>query len=414
MGSRFQLYTFMLAGMALLTFSGCGAGGLGGTPPSTTTYTIGGTGLVLQDNGGNNLLVSANGAFVFTTPVASGSTYAVTVLTQPSSPAQSCVVTNGSGTATADVTSVQVACTTTATGHNEWTWESGSSTLNQAGVYGTQGVPSPINTPGARVSPCSWTDLAGNFWLFGGYATEIYVGQGERNDLWKFTPAISEWTWVGGSNTFEQPGIYGTRGTPDPGNVPGGREQAACWTDLSGNFWLFGGTGRDSTGTRGNLNDLWRYAGGEWTWMNGSNLAAEPGLAGAWQGAGIYGTKGVADPANFPGARMWASSWTDLSGNLGSSAGVALTRRGRRGFSTICGSTARASGHGWGDRTSPIKISSSNLGFTGPWGYRVFLTPLALALGPPLGQMRMAISGFSGGMAKMRMVVAGIRRLLVN
>jgi large repetitive protein len=87
---------------------------------TTTTYTIGGSvsglagsGLVLQDNGGNNLAVTANGAFTFTTAVNSGAAYKVTVLTQPSSPAQTCAVTNGSGTATANVTGVAVACTTT-------------------------------------------------------------------------------------------------------------------------------------------------------------------------------------------------------------------------------------------------------------------------------------------------------------
>ena len=87
---------------------------------TTTTYTIGGSvsglagsGLVLQDNGGNNLPVTANGSFAFTTAINRGAAYKVTVLTQPSSPAQTCVVTNGSGTATANVTNVAVACTTT-------------------------------------------------------------------------------------------------------------------------------------------------------------------------------------------------------------------------------------------------------------------------------------------------------------
>jgi hypothetical protein len=65
----------------------------------------------LQDNGKDNLTISANGTFTFKTAV---TTYAVTVLTQPSNPAQNCVVTNGSGTATANVTSVAVACTTNA------------------------------------------------------------------------------------------------------------------------------------------------------------------------------------------------------------------------------------------------------------------------------------------------------------
>jgi hypothetical protein len=29
--------------------------------------------------------------------------------------------------------------------------------------------------------------------------------------------------------------------------------------DASGNFWLFGGLGMDSTGTLGYLNDLWKF-----------------------------------------------------------------------------------------------------------------------------------------------------------
>ncbi len=87
---------------------------------TTNTYTIGGsvtglsgTGLVLQNNGGNNLAVVANGAFTFTTAIASGANYAVTVLTQPGTPAQTCTVTNGTGTVgAANVTNVAVNCTT--------------------------------------------------------------------------------------------------------------------------------------------------------------------------------------------------------------------------------------------------------------------------------------------------------------
>ncbi len=90
---------------------------------STITYTIGGTisgltgtGLVLQDNGGNNLTVASGAtSFTFTTPITSGGTYSVTVLTQPSSPTQSCAVANGSGTANANVSNVQVTCSSSAT-----------------------------------------------------------------------------------------------------------------------------------------------------------------------------------------------------------------------------------------------------------------------------------------------------------
>jgi hypothetical protein len=86
----------------------------------TRTFTVGGTvtglsgsGLVLRNNGGNSLSVAANGSFTFTTPVASGAAYAVTVLTQPSNPAQTCTVSNGSGTVgAANVSNVAVNCVT--------------------------------------------------------------------------------------------------------------------------------------------------------------------------------------------------------------------------------------------------------------------------------------------------------------
>jgi len=114
-----RLCVFLLLAMPLPIVVGCGgsAGG-GSTPPPPTTYTIGGTvsgltgtGLVLQDNGGNNLSVSASGSFTFSTAVASGAAYSVTVLTQPTG--QSCTVTSGSGTASANVSNVQVTCATT-------------------------------------------------------------------------------------------------------------------------------------------------------------------------------------------------------------------------------------------------------------------------------------------------------------
>jgi sugar lactone lactonase YvrE len=72
-----------------------------------------GTGLVLQNSGGDNLSISADGAFTFAAPVASGTAYAVTVLAAPSSPTQACTITNGTGTINdADVTNVTIACVT--------------------------------------------------------------------------------------------------------------------------------------------------------------------------------------------------------------------------------------------------------------------------------------------------------------
>ena len=102
--------------VTLLALAACGGGGGGGSsaPPAPSTFTIGGSvsGLggtvVLQQSGANNLSVSANGQFTFAGSVATGSAYAVTLLTQPTG--QKCTVSSGSGTATANVTSVSVAC----------------------------------------------------------------------------------------------------------------------------------------------------------------------------------------------------------------------------------------------------------------------------------------------------------------
>ena len=58
---------------------------------------LAGSGLVLQNNGGDNLPIAADGAFTFP-DAAGGSPYNVTVAGQPSNPTQICTVTNGSGT----------------------------------------------------------------------------------------------------------------------------------------------------------------------------------------------------------------------------------------------------------------------------------------------------------------------------
>jgi N-acetylneuraminic acid mutarotase len=189
---------------------------------------------------------------------------------------------------------------------NEWTWVNGSNLIDQPGVYGTKGVPAASNVPGARFFAVSWTDSGGNLWLFGGLRDDASGRLGDFNDLWKYTPSTGEWTWMSGSTSWDQPGVYGTKGVPAVGNVPGAREQAVTWTDSSGNLWLFGGYNNDGEFT---LNDLWRYSlsSGEWTWMSGSNTANQPG---------VYGTKGVPAAGNVPGARHGAVSWTDSGGNL--------------------------------------------------------------------------------------------------
>jgi N-acetylneuraminic acid mutarotase len=226
--------------------------------------------------------------------------------------------------------------------------------------------------PGARLDSVSWTDGAGNLWLFGGEGYDSAGTFGLLNDLWRYSAGT--WTWISGSSTAGAKGVYGTQGVAAAGNVPGARDLAASWIDSAGDLWLFGGGG----GWRILFNDLWRYrpGTGEWTWVSGSSkpgatLGSVPGArsnsvswtdsaGGLWlfggfgsqltgpppggpsQGwfndlwryspgtdqwtvvsgstianaKGVWGTRGVAAAANVPSARVAAVSWIDSAGDL--------------------------------------------------------------------------------------------------
>lgn len=297
---------------------------------TTTTYTIGGTvlgltgtGLELQDNLGDTLTVNANAtSFAFLTPLDAGATYKVTASAQPITPTQSCAVTSGSGTANGIVTTVLVTCTNI----NEWTWENGPDVDNQSGTYGTLGTSDTTSVPGARYWSANWSDAKGNLWMFGGYGLDSVGNGADLNDLWEGNYNSSgqwTWTWVGGSDVVGIGGVYGTAGTASSTNVPGARDSAVSWTDSSGNFWLFGGHGYDSTRTADNLNDLWKYSNGQWTWVCGSNLVNQ---------IGAYGTLGTGTASTVPGARYSAVSWTDKSGNFWLFGGLGYDSAGTVGY----------------------------------------------------------------------------------
>lgn len=291
-------------------------------------------------------------------------------------------------------TSKDVAIGLISGGQDMWTWVGGAGpsdlpAIDSAGtkrngwpgVYGTEGVASSNNAPGSRESAVTWTDRDGNFWLFGGLGYDSLGPPSHRlNDFWKYSPSAGTWTWIGGSadsyissSHDGASGSYGVQGTPSVANMPGSREQATSWTDLDGNFWLFGGYGFDSSGQKGELNDMWVYrpAQGTWTWIAGSNSSypqqsdASPiSLSSpmAWTGidgdlwllgyhvetsgdtvltrnelwrfrpssgswtrvrgtlsasrAGTYGVMGVPSASNAPGARVAGVTWTDSVGDL--------------------------------------------------------------------------------------------------
>jgi len=223
-----------------------------------------------------------------------------------------------------------------------WTYVTGSKTANPVGVYGTAGTAASTNFPGGRHEAAGWADNSGHLYLFGGEGYDSAgTVTGILNDLWMYTIATNQWTYIMGSTTFNQLGIYelqpmvgpvtttGAAGTcgltlgntvlncspvSTTGAQPGSRWGAAAWTDKGGNFWLFGGWGLDSTGTNGNgaLNDLWVYtpsttAGqpGTWVWVKGSPTGNANGIYGPelWPYLTYY--------IWTPGGRAKATSWVD-------------------------------------------------------------------------------------------------------
>jgi hypothetical protein len=116
-----------------LVLAACGGGGGDSAPATSTqtqtstqsstqtpTYTIGGSvsgltgsGLILRNNGGNDLAINSDGTFAFSTALTSSSAYSVVTQTQPKNPVQTCAIVRGAGTtATSNITDIAVTCET--------------------------------------------------------------------------------------------------------------------------------------------------------------------------------------------------------------------------------------------------------------------------------------------------------------
>ena len=175
--------------------------------------------------------------------------------------------------------------------------------------------PYPFTAPPARLGAATWTDSAGNLWLFGGKS----VGAQFLNDLWVYNTSVFDgtttgytntegsWSQAKGSTTPDQKGVYTGAAAA---LTPGARVNPVTWIDGSGNFWLFGGYGYDGSGTIGYLNDLWEYTpGGNWTWVS-------QGTTNVANQLGVYGTAGTPSASNVPGGRHEAVGWADAKGNL--------------------------------------------------------------------------------------------------
>src|SRR5262245_25413530 len=95
------------------SLAACGGGGGGDSPP-VAPVSVGGTlaglgagkSVVIADASGPSASLSANGNYSLS--IAQGTAYNLRIQTQPVG--QTCVISNGTGTATADVSNIAVTC----------------------------------------------------------------------------------------------------------------------------------------------------------------------------------------------------------------------------------------------------------------------------------------------------------------
>lgn len=198
---------------------------------------------------------------------------------------------------------------------NMWTWMKGTQNSGAAAVYGTQGIASPIVSPGmVNETDCKWGDNNGNLWLFNEF----------DGVLWKYDPSINQWTWVKG--TPNNAAVYGTIGVAAPNNEPG--MFTACpsvgalyctWKDNNDNLWMI--VNRDG----GTLDaEIWKYsiASNQWTCMrvDVSNFG-DPQTN--------YGTQCVESSTAFPIPRTEnRARWVDDCNNLWLYGGVGFCKQG--------------------------------------------------------------------------------------
>ncbi|MEO8333294.1 MAG: beta-propeller fold lactonase family protein, partial [Gallionella sp.] len=190
------------------------------TVTCNNAYTIGGaisgvpgTGLVLQNNGGDNLQVASGvSSYTFSTPLATSAPYAVTVLSQPGG--QDCTI-SGSSTGTVgivDVTNVNINCVGTPAALPEdshvYTADFGASTATS--YTATGGALSARTTATAGAGPSSIAvDPAGKY---------AYVTNQTANTIKAYS--ITAGTSVLGVLADVDAGTAGTQGTIATGTTP--------------------------------------------------------------------------------------------------------------------------------------------------------------------------------------------------
>ncbi len=183
-----------------------------------------------------------------------------------------------------------------------WAWMSGSKNANDPGSYGPLGVSSLNYYPSSRSSNLHWQDDSDIFWMAGG---GIFFLDNFFIDVWKFDPALLEWTLVKGSSALDSVNVASANCQANMSNQEGGRcENRATWKVCDGLIVNYGGfTGNWPEFIQ---NDLWGFLPQENEWLEINEYPL----------TGSYGTQGVASAQNYPTGRCGSCAFTDKNHNL--------------------------------------------------------------------------------------------------
>ena len=292
------------------------------TCTSAATYTVGGSvsGLsgtvVLQDNGGDNLTLTANGTFTFATALAGGAAYAVTVKTNPAS--QTCTVSNGTGTiGSANITNVAVTCTSAAT------YTVGGSVSGLSGTVVLQDNGGDNLTLTANGTFTFATALAGG----AAYAVTVKTNPASQ------TCTVSSGTGTIGSANITNVAVTCTNSTGPPGasddfnRADGGL--GANWTGISGGALAISSQVAVGSASGGVTGDTWSAASFGSDQFSQIEVTSAPLTGGQWiaavvraQNSGLSGYAGLYF-WNFGSPELMvfkrsSGNWTQLGGTYSS------------------------------------------------------------------------------------------------
>ena len=168
------------------------------------------------------------------------------------------------------------------------------------------------NTAADRATTCDGEGGVGPYLLAAkvelrGCSTDRSLGM--LNDIWAFDG--NSWLYHSPVNNTNIASVHVDRGRPSDMAWPGSRSRHAIWSDDldSGRVWIMGGDSQTDGQDASRLNDMWMFdpTSVQWTWVGDANSTRTNEL-------GKYGTKHLAYPTNWPGARYDAAFWIDGEG----------------------------------------------------------------------------------------------------